>query len=59
MLIVENILDVLEDYGEEGTQKVLASFMSPKNPEIEAFLKNNAVSLCAEEDVSNISCERL
>ena len=37
MLIVENILDMIQDYGEEGTQQLLSSFESPKKPEIENF----------------------
>ena len=44
MLIVENILDMIQDYGEEGTQQLLSSFESPKNPEIENFLKKNTIS---------------
>ena len=41
--IVENILDMVEDMGEEEVQQDLESFSSPKNPEIEHFLKNNAI----------------
>ena len=49
MLIVENILDMIQDYGEEGTQQLLSSFESPKNPEIENFLKKNAISFAREK----------
>ncbi len=49
MLIVENILDMIQDYGEEGTQQLLSSFESPKNPEIETFLKKNAISFAQKK----------
>lgn len=49
MLIVENILDLIEDYGEEETLQILSSFESPRNPEIETFLKRNAISFAQKK----------
>ena len=43
MFIVENILDLIADYGEEVLMQLLDSFSCPKNPEIELFLKKNAI----------------
>ena len=42
-LIVENILDMVEDMGEEEVLQDFDSFSSPMNPEIEQFLKHNAI----------------
>lgn len=39
MFIVENILDLIADYGEKVLMQLLDSFSCPKNPEIELFLK--------------------
>ena len=42
-LIVENILDMIEDVGEDELLQDFESFSSPMNPEIENFLKKNAI----------------
>lgn len=42
-LKVVNILDLIDVIGEEATKSVLSVFVCKKNPEIEYFVKNNAV----------------
>ena len=49
MLIVENILDLIKGYGVEETQQILSTFESPRNPEIESFLKKNAISFAQKK----------
>ncbi|MBQ9200646.1 MAG: GNAT family acetyltransferase [Lachnospiraceae bacterium] len=39
-----NILHLIEDYGEEFVQKTLEEFFCPKNPEIENFLHQKAIT---------------
>ena len=39
-----NILHLIEDYGEEFVQKTLEEFSCPKNPEIENFLHQKAIT---------------
>ena len=41
--IVVNILDLLEKGGSEVIEQKLAAFSSPKNKEIEDFIKNKAL----------------
>lgn len=41
--IVINILDLLENLGENDTKSILSEFSCPLNQEIEHFLQNNAV----------------
>lgn len=41
--IIINILDLLENLGENDTKNVLSEFSCPLNPEIEHFLQNNAI----------------
>lgn len=40
---VENILDMISSYGEEGLQSDLAAFDCPQNIEIETFIRNKAI----------------
>lgn len=42
-LKVVNILDLIEIIGEEDTKTILSDFNCEKNPEIENFVKNNAI----------------
>ena len=42
-LVIENILDLIEEYGEEDVTTILSGFSCPKNPDIENFLKNDSV----------------
>lgn len=42
-LIVDNVLDLIELFGEEETKQDLNSFSCPLNPEIEQFLVNDAI----------------
>ena len=37
-LVIENILDLIEEYGEEDVTTILSGFSCPKNPDIENFL---------------------
>ena len=52
MLIVENILDLIKGYGVEETQQILSTFESPRNPEIESFLKKNPYLVSDSDDAS-------
>jgi len=38
-----NILDLLDSLGEDTVNAILSDFSCPKNPEIEDFLRKNAV----------------
>lgn len=38
-----NILDMIKSVGEESVRKLLSSFECRQNPEIESFVKNNAI----------------
>lgn len=40
---VENILDMIESYGEDDLQSDLAYFYCPKNKEIESFIREKAI----------------
>ena len=42
-LIIDNILDLIDLFGEEETAQDLNMFSNPINPEIEDFLKNKAI----------------
>lgn len=42
-LIIENILDLIDEYGEEDVNAILSDFSCPKNVDIESFLKENSV----------------
>ena len=42
-LVIENILDLIDEYGEEDVTTILSGFSCPKNPDIENFLKNDSV----------------
>lgn len=42
-LEVINILDLIEVIGEDATKNILSFFICQKNPEIENFVKNNAI----------------
>ena len=42
--IVVNILDLIDMGGREVLELKLATFSSPKNPEIEDFIRNKAIS---------------
>ena len=41
--VADNILDLLDNFGEPGIRAMLARFRCAKNPAIEQFLKNNAI----------------
>lgn len=40
---IVNILDMLRFYGEDGTNNLLHDYECPQNPEIEGFIKQNAI----------------
>jgi hypothetical protein len=40
----DSLLDMIADFGEEGTAEILSSFSCPLNPEIESFLKEKAIT---------------
>ena len=42
--VVVNILDMIDMGGSEVIEHKLATFSSPKNPEIEDFIRNKAIS---------------
>ena len=42
--VVINILDLIDVGGSEVIEHKLATFLSPKNPEIEDFIRNKAIS---------------
>ncbi len=44
-----NILDIMNDIGEEGTREYLSDFTCPKNKEIENFLKKNAIEFAKKK----------
>ncbi len=44
-----NILDLLENYGEETVKTTLSRFSCPKNPEIENFLRKNAIEFAKKK----------
>lgn len=50
-IVVDNILDMVSDFGKEAVEADLSSFSSPRNPDIEHFLKNNAIEF-AEKKMS-------
>ena len=40
---IDNILDMISSYGEEGVREDLDSFSSPQNQEIEDFIRNKSI----------------
>lgn len=46
---VINILDMIESVGEDATKSILSDFSCKKNPEIEKFVKNNAVDFAKKK----------
>ncbi len=42
-LVLENILDLINEYGEEDVKAILSDFSCPKNVDIEDFLKDNSI----------------
>ena len=42
-LVLENILDLIDEYGEEDVKAILSDFSCPKNFDIEDFLKDNSI----------------
>lgn len=42
-LIIENILDLIENYGEDEVNMILSDFSCPINSDIETFLKDKAI----------------
>jgi len=42
-LVLENILDLIDEYGEEDVKAILSDFSCPKNVDIEDFLKDNSI----------------
>lgn len=46
---VVNILDMIESVGEDATKSILSDFSCQKNPEIEKFVKNNAVDFAKKK----------
>lgn len=45
----KNILDLIDAIGEDEVNRVLSDFSCPKNPEIENFIKNNAVNFAKQK----------
>lgn len=48
-LIVDNILDMIQVGGEMELSEDLSAFSCPKNPEIESFLKKNAIDFAKKK----------
>ncbi len=48
-LLTVNILDLLENYGEEKTHKIIDKFECKQDISIERFLKNNAINFSKQK----------
>lgn len=44
-----NILDLMESVGEDAVKSILSDFICVKNPEIENFVKNNAIEFAKKK----------
>ncbi len=53
--IVVNILDLIDMGGSEVLALKLAAFSSPKNPEIEDFIRNKAISFATGKSSGSLS----
>ena len=46
---IVNILDLISAIGEEAVQELLSDFSCPKNPEVEGFVRNNAIGFSKQK----------